>query len=492
MNAESDRHEKNWMPVAGTGEDGLRLVYSCFPTVVLRYDEAAGAVVPEVSRSAPLIAREFSGGTQVIRFDDGYLCLVHESVTLDDDSPAYTHRWVWFDHHWQLAKLSSPFVFQKRGVEFAAGLAQRGDDLVISYGRWDREAFLATVRVEEVRALLNPPLDPGQLERELRGGGDTGITPFPLATPWIVSTTLAGNSRALIGDALSSVVDWVDVCLVIDTGITDDTLEIARQVAGDKVVIRSFPWRDDFAAARNFALEAATELGATWAVTLDTDERLECNGFDVRRTLRDSAATTIHVFKSSGTYGKERIFRVPTTGRWEGPTHERFTGSGSTETLPIVRFAEEEKSDEVLRRKATRDVTVLTRHLGQDPLDPRWWYYLGDSLQTLEQYEEAIVAYRQCWELDGWDEESAWAMYRCAQCWLELDQPVKALEASAAGLARHAGLADLAWQAGFAAYQAGRFQQAIYWAEMAIVWGLFRGKGARSATHGISVPSGVI
>src|SRR5262249_37654888 len=46
------------------------------------------------------------------------------------------------------------------------------------------------------------------------------------------------------------------------------------------------------------------------------------------------------------------------------------------------------------------------------------------------------------------------------------------------GLARHAGLADLAWQAGFAAYRADRFQQAIYWAEMAIVWGRFRGKGA--------------
>src|SRR6187401_2694488 len=86
----------------------------------------------------------------------------------------------------------------------------------------------------------------------------------------IASTTLTGNSSGVIADALRSVVDWVDYCLVVDTGITDDTLDVARQVAGSKLVVRSFPWQDDFAAARNFALQAAAELGAAWAVTLDT------------------------------------------------------------------------------------------------------------------------------------------------------------------------------------------------------------------------------
>jgi hypothetical protein len=43
----------------------------------------------------------------------------------------------------------------------------------------------------------------------------------------IASTTLTGNSAGLIADALRSVVDWVDYCLVIDTGVTDGTLEVA-------------------------------------------------------------------------------------------------------------------------------------------------------------------------------------------------------------------------------------------------------------------------
>src|SRR6188768_531793 len=91
----------------------------------------------------------------------------------------------------------------------------------------------------------------------------------------IVTTTLTGNSESIIADALRSVVDWVDVCLVIDTGVSDGSLRRAREIAGSKYAQRTFTWSDDFAAARNFALDAARDLGGTWAVTLDTDERLE-------------------------------------------------------------------------------------------------------------------------------------------------------------------------------------------------------------------------
>ncbi len=60
------RHEKNWMPVA-TDDPHLRFVYSLAPTVVLRYDDAQGIVVPDVIWPGPAVARTFSGGSQVIR-----------------------------------------------------------------------------------------------------------------------------------------------------------------------------------------------------------------------------------------------------------------------------------------------------------------------------------------------------------------------------------------------------------------------------------------
>jgi hypothetical protein len=48
----------------------------------------------------------------------------------------------------------------------------------------------------------------------------------------IVSTTLTGSNADIIGDALASVVAQVDRCLVIDTGARDESIDVARRVAG--------------------------------------------------------------------------------------------------------------------------------------------------------------------------------------------------------------------------------------------------------------------
>ena len=39
----------------------------------------------------------------------------------------------------------------------------------------------------------------------------------------IVATMLSGNSEPLVADAVRSVIEWVDMFLLIDTGITDHT-----------------------------------------------------------------------------------------------------------------------------------------------------------------------------------------------------------------------------------------------------------------------------
>ena len=332
-------------------------------------------MAPEVSHPGPVIARHFSGGSQAIPVDGGRLALVHEAVDFEDGGRVYTHRWIWFDPAWRLARLSSPFVFHDRGVEYAAGLARRGDDLVVSYGIWDREAWLATMPLEEVLPLLAPPLDPEEAAAEMRAAATRhqpaasppapdagalsardsaagGITPFKSGSVTIVSTTLTGNSHDIIGDALRSVVDWVDWLLVIDTGITDDTLAIAREIAGNKLLVREFPWQDDFAAARNFALTAAAETGADWAVSLDSDERLDRGGVDVRSRLAAAEADVLHVAHANGTYAKERFFRLPVRGRYVGPTHEAFISDGGLAgTLEGIRFDELAKSEEVTDRR---------------------------------------------------------------------------------------------------------------------------------------------
>ncbi len=148
------RHEKNWMPrVAG---DALQFIYLCDPTRLV--DEQARTVVETIP---PVAANQFRGSSQAIAFDRGWLALVHEA-RVRDKQRHYRHRFVWFNEASQLRKVSRPFFFHKRGVEFAAGLAWHPDRkrLVVTYGIGDSEAWIATVDADDVRRVLE---DAGQL-----------------------------------------------------------------------------------------------------------------------------------------------------------------------------------------------------------------------------------------------------------------------------------------------------------------------------------------
>jgi tetratricopeptide (TPR) repeat protein len=308
----------------------------------------------------------------------------------------------------------------------------------------------------------------------------------------IISTTLTGSNADIIGAAIASVVAQVDYCLVIDTGARDASIDIARAAAGEKFLLREFPWKNDFSAARNFALQAATEAGGRWAITVDTDERLRFDaGFELRAALGRTNAHVLLIADDTGTYSKERIVRLPATVHWSGPTHEVLEGqrTGLSETLPGVRFSELPKDPATLKRKFERDVAILKKYTRQHGKQPRWFYYLGATHQDLGEYAAAIDAYRTCAELGGWPEEGAWACYRAADCCCKLRRWIEAVHFCSAGLAIRPATAELAWLAGYAAQKAGRHEDAIAWSNMAIANGLFEGRGECFPRIGFRFPT---
>jgi hypothetical protein len=296
---------------------------------------------------------------------------------------------------------------------------------------------------------------------------------------------MTGNNEDVIGDAIASVAPWVDGVVVVDTGVTDRSLEIARSIAKEKYVERKFAWIDDFAAARNFALDAAREAGGDWAVMVDTDEQIDRRGEDVRGFLANATAAHVMIFHESGIYVQPRFFKLPTAGRFSGPTHEAYPAAAlGYVTMDKCVFRDRPKTPDQLRAKFERDVRILRRHTAENPREPRWLYYLGDALQNLGDPKAAISAYQACASLRGWDEESAWACYRAAECWCVLGEWGHAVDECAAGLARHAGIAELAWLAGYASYKGGKPAQAVWWARSSIALGRFRGVGEK--VHRIS------
>ncbi|MGK2950147.1 MAG: glycosyltransferase [Acidimicrobiales bacterium] len=157
-----DRHQKNWMPFVRDGR--LRAIHTCGgpDTVVVEIDsETATVEVVARHRAHPLLG-PWRGGSPLI--DDpetgGHLAVVHDVVWVEGRR-TYRHRLVAFSSEARPVAATPWWSFEGDDIEFAAGLARWGDQLVISYGIHDRAAGLATMPAADLRSLLEPLPPPG-------------------------------------------------------------------------------------------------------------------------------------------------------------------------------------------------------------------------------------------------------------------------------------------------------------------------------------------
>ncbi len=158
--------------------------------------------------------------------------------------------------------------------------------------------------------------------------------------PPISATIIAHNEGAQIARVIRSL-SCADEVIVVDSGSTDDTVEVARSL-GARVVNR--PWKG-FAAQKNFATSQARH---DWILSLDADEALDeaaqeavrswkttapaVAGYQFARRARYLGRWILH----SGWYPdyKVRLFDRR-QGEWKGAyVHESVAVSGPIETLP--------------------------------------------------------------------------------------------------------------------------------------------------------------
>jgi glycosyltransferase involved in cell wall biosynthesis len=152
----SGRHEKNWMPFVD--DAGLGIVYGCGPTVVYRCDVERAALGEPSVRSAPAWAAGLRGGSQGVAVGDGHLFVVHEVIF--EPARRYLHRFVYLDSSGGLAAASRRLSLAGRPIELCAGMARRGDELVLSFGIEDAGAALAVLPLDAALGLLEP-IEPG-------------------------------------------------------------------------------------------------------------------------------------------------------------------------------------------------------------------------------------------------------------------------------------------------------------------------------------------
>jgi tetratricopeptide (TPR) repeat protein len=221
---------------------------------------------------------------------------------------------------------------------------------------------------------------------------------------------IARNEEDNIVRALESVRGLADEIVVVDTGSTDDTRRVAKSFGA---AVIDHEWKDDFAEAKNFALDNAT---GEYVLFLDADEYLSPQSKDKVLSALDKGADAYFVRIESDvrsgagrTYVNllQRLFKNDKAIRYEGAVHEQIDASlkrtgavvESSEIVLVHSGYGLEPDD--MRCKLERNLRILNGMLVKNPSDAVSLFHLGETLSMLGNHEEAVAAYERSLAVEG-------------------------------------------------------------------------------------------
>jgi Glycosyl transferase family 2 len=223
---------------------------------------------------------------------------------------------------------------------------------------------------------------------------------MPAMPQQLALVMIVRDEARCIERCLASARPWVDQMIVLDTGSQDDTVARARRAGAQ---VHHFEWVDDFAAARNAALELCD---AEWRLVLDADEWIE-HGAQCLEPLRTAASdfigqiSVVSGFGAAHTAGREGgespswLPRVLPRGvRYSGRIHEQPDTTLPRRRLPLV-VGHDGYLREQLRIKQGRNERLLRLALAEHPQDPYLHYQLGKDLELRGHFDAAVPLYEQ-------------------------------------------------------------------------------------------------
>ena len=219
----------------------------------------------------------------------------------------------------------------------------------------------------------------------------------------ISACSIVKNEALNIGRSIESYKDSVDEIIIVDTGSTDNTVEICKAY-GAKVFL--LEWNNNFAEAKNFAINQAT---GDWIIFLDADEwfvpkldkKLLVNIINKVDKFADGIISTMcdcdGNIKNIFVRGKVvRIFKRSKKIRYHGSIHERIKNEDKEIELvylPEFEIFHSGYSKDIVESKSKRNLDTLYKELYSGKKDTLIYYYLFRENYILKNLEEAITYY---------------------------------------------------------------------------------------------------
>ncbi len=231
--------------------------------------------------------------------------------------------------------------------------------------------------------------------------------PTPGVGAKLSACLIVKNEAKQLDRCLKSLKGICDEIVVVDTGSTDKTVDIAQQYGA---VIGNFEWCDDFSAARNASLELAT---GNWALWIDADEELTLDStkallealsrphfagyyIQIKNFLDDTHGSNHYV------HSPVRLFRLTPKIRFEGKIHEQILNSFEKNgliaaTLTNAKINHYGYAPSVMseKNKLERTIEMLEREVKANPHDPFQLFNLANTYAVGKRFADAERTCRQ-------------------------------------------------------------------------------------------------
>jgi len=249
------------------------------------------------------------------------------------------------------------------------------------------------------------------------------------------------NEEQNLENCLNSIKNFVNEIIVVDTGSSDNTLEIAKRFTKN---IYQFKWNDDFSEARNFAI---SKCNFSHILILDADE-LILNPENLSEILKYDKSKIggwlVDIISISTKSNQEhniqksiRIIRNNYNLKYEGLIHEQVTKSIvdnnlSIEFSPIqILHLGYELSAEKFNKKMKRNLKLINKSLDLDDTNYFLLFHRANTLMSLSDYQNAIKDYEKILSTNPKDKSLLKQIYNnLSICYFNLKDINKAVEFS--------------------------------------------------------------
>ena len=274
------------------------------------------------------------------------------------------------------------------------------------------------------------------------------------------------NEESVLARCLESVKDIVGEIIIVDTGSTDQTKEIASKYTKK---VYDFTWVNDFSMARNYSFSKATKDYQMW---LDADDVIKRDDGEKILSLKKNLNSTYDIvtfkynthFDKDGnpilTSTRERLFKRENNYIWHDPIHEYIELSGKiyyADDIFITHKKEAEYTD--------RNLKIYEKQLNDGKkLSPRSTYYFARELKDHDRFIEAIYYFEQFLDSKlGWIEDNIASCFNLAFCYKTLGNNEKALTSLLRSFTYDSPRAEITCEIGYFYKSKNDFQKALEW-----------------------------